>query len=64
MIMKKTVIGVGGCGRYAVNRMIDSDISDVAFIAIDTDAEELEQKSKASGGDIKKLTKVFPDLWD
>ena len=43
-----SVIGVGGFGRDAVNRMIDCKLSDVTFIAMDTDAEALEQKSKAS----------------
>jgi len=42
-----TVIGIGECGRDAVNYMIDCELSDVTFIAMDTDAEDLEQKSKA-----------------
>ena len=41
------VIGMGGCGRNAVNRMIDCEISDVTFFAMDTDEDALRQKSKA-----------------
>ncbi|MBI3960590.1 MAG: cell division protein FtsZ [Chloroflexi bacterium] len=35
------VIGVGGAGQNAVNRMIDSGIQDVEFISINTDAQAL-----------------------
>ncbi len=35
------VIGVGGGGVNAVNRMIDSGIRGVEFIAINTDAQAL-----------------------
>ena len=40
------VIGVGGAGNNAVNRMIEADIKGVEFIAINTDRQAL-QKSKA-----------------
>ena len=40
------VVGVGGGGNNAVNRMIDYNIEGVEFIAINTDAQTL-QKSKA-----------------
>ena len=40
------VIGVGGAGNNAVNRMIDSGIKNVEFIAINTDRQAL-QLSKA-----------------
>ncbi|MBQ9931397.1 MAG: cell division protein FtsZ, partial [Firmicutes bacterium] len=40
------VIGVGGGGNNAVNRMIDSGMSGVSFIAINTDKQALD-KSKA-----------------
>lgn len=39
------VIGVGGAGNNVVNRMIDSGISGVEFIAINTDKQDLN-KSK------------------
>jgi cell division protein FtsZ len=35
------VVGVGGAGVNAVNRMIDAGIRDVEFIAINTDAQQL-----------------------
>lgn len=40
------VIGVGGAGNNAVNRMIESGIKGVEFIAINTDRQAL-QLSKA-----------------
>src|SRR3989442_1519620 len=53
-----TVVGVGGAGGNAINRMIQEGLLGVEFIAINTDAQAL-QLSKAShriqvGG---KLTK-------
>ena len=41
------VIGVGGAGNNAVNRMIEAGIKGVDFIAVNTDRQAL-QKSKAS----------------
>lgn len=41
------VIGVGGAGSAAVNRMVDSGVEGVEFIAINTDAQALHH-SKAS----------------
>lgn len=41
------VIGVGGSGANAINHMIDSDISGVEFIAINTDTQDLHH-SKAT----------------
>ncbi len=41
------VVGVGGAGGNAINRMIDSGLSGVEFLAINTDAQVLEQ-NKAS----------------
>ena len=40
------VIGVGGAGNNAVNRMIESGIKGVDFIAVNTDRQALQQ-SKA-----------------
>ena len=40
------VIGVGGAGNNAVNRMIETGIKGVEFIAVNTDRQAL-QKSKA-----------------
>ncbi len=42
------VIGIGGAGGNAVNRMVSSDFSNVEFIAINTDAQALYH-SKAEG---------------
>jgi len=44
---KIKVIGVGGGGCNAVNRMITSGLSGVEFIAINTDKQDLINKSKA-----------------
>ena len=41
------VIGVGGAGNNAVNRMLDLGIKNVDFIAVNTDRQAL-QKSKAN----------------
>jgi cell division protein FtsZ len=35
------VVGVGGAGLNAVNRMIDAGIADVEFIAVNTDVQQL-----------------------
>ncbi|NQV16799.1 cell division protein FtsZ [bacterium] len=40
------VIGVGGAGSNAIDRMVDSELSGVEFIAVNTDAQALEH-SKA-----------------
>jgi cell division protein FtsZ len=36
------VVGVGGAGLNAVDRMIDAGIADVDFVAINTDAQQLQ----------------------
>ncbi len=41
------VVGVGGAGNNAVDRMIESGIKGVEFIAINTDKQQLVKKSKA-----------------
>ena len=38
---KITVVGVGGAGNNAVNRMVDVDITDVEFIGVNTDVQAL-----------------------
>jgi cell division protein FtsZ len=42
-IAKLKVIGVGGGGGNAVNRMVEAGLSDVEFIAVNTDAAALEK---------------------
>ena len=39
------VVGVGGGGVNAVNRMIEAEVSGVEFIALNTDAQSLQQSS-------------------
>jgi cell division protein FtsZ len=56
-LAKLKVIGVGGGGGNAVNRMVDAGLSDVEFIAVNTDAAALEKnlaKKRLAIG--KKLT--------
>jgi cell division protein FtsZ len=45
-VAKLKVIGVGGGGGNAVNRMVEEGLSDVEFIAVNTDAAALD-KNKA-----------------
>jgi cell division protein FtsZ len=52
---KIKVVGVGGAGGNAVNRMIDSALSGVEFIAINTDGQVLEQNKAAVKVQIGKM---------
>src|SRR5207247_7918026 len=42
------VAGVGGAGINAVNRMIDSGIADVDFVAVNTDVQQLRLSDAAT----------------
>jgi len=42
------VVGVGGAGVNAVNRMIEAQVEGVEFIAVNTDLQSLEQSSAAT----------------
>lgn len=44
---KIIVIGVGGAGNNAVNRMIDENIGGVEFIGVNTDRQALQQIGRA-----------------
>jgi cell division protein FtsZ len=55
---KIKVIGVGGGGNNAVNRMIESNLSGVAFVAINTDKQALQTSNAEYKIQIgEKLTK-------
>ncbi len=52
------VIGVGGAGGNAVNRMIDEDLEGVEFISANTDAQALDQSKAAKRIQLgKRLTR-------
>ena len=52
------VVGVGGAGLNAVNRMIDAGINDVEFIGVNTDSQALHQSDAAQKIHIgRELTK-------
>ena len=38
---KIKVLGIGGCGNKALNRMIQEGLDGVEFVAINTDAQDL-----------------------
>jgi cell division protein FtsZ len=52
------VVGVGGAGVNAVNRMIEAQVEGVEFIAVNTDTQSLEQSAAHNrlhiGGDITR----------
>src|SRR5256714_9582432 len=41
-LAKIQVVGVGGAGLNAVNRMIDAGINQVEFVAVNTDVQQLQ----------------------
>ena len=43
------VVGVGGAGGNAVNRMIDEDLEGVEFISMNTDAQALSGLAESVG---------------
>jgi cell division protein FtsZ len=52
------VVGVGGAGVNAINRMIEAEVGGVEFLAINTDAQSLQQSSAhltlQIGGDLTR----------
>ncbi|MBC8401575.1 MAG: cell division protein FtsZ [Candidatus Marinimicrobia bacterium] len=55
---KLKVIGIGGAGGNAINRMIQTSMSGVDFIAVNTDAQDLENNAATHKIQIgKSLTK-------
>lgn len=53
---KIKVVGVGGGGGNALNRMIDSDLTNVEFVAVNTDAQALYYNSAPHKINIGKAT--------
>ena len=52
------VIGVGGGGNNAVNRMIEHGVQGVEFIAVNTDAQALKSvKSRNENANWRKINK-------
>jgi len=52
------IVGVGGAGGNAINRMIDAGMTNVDFVALNTDAQDLEQNNSQIKLQIgKELTK-------
>ena len=45
---KLRVVGVGGAGVNAVNRMIEAEIEGVEFVAVNTDTQSLEQSAASN----------------
>ncbi|MBA2262713.1 MAG: hypothetical protein H0W03_08605, partial [Solirubrobacterales bacterium] len=39
------VVGVGGAGVNAVNRMVEAEVEGVEFLAINTDLQSLQQSA-------------------
>jgi len=57
-VAKIKVIGIGGGGCNAVNRMIDSEVSGIEFWAINTDAQALNDSASQNGLQVgQKLTR-------
>lgn len=57
-VAKIKVVGVGGAGGNAINGMIEAGLSGVEFIAINTDAQDLEKNKSSNRLQIgKNLTK-------
>ncbi len=55
---RMVVIGVGGAGGNAVNRMVDEDLDGVDFVSANTDAQALKQSRAAVTVQLgKKLTR-------
>ena len=52
------VVGIGGAGVNAVNRMIEAEVAGVVFVAVNTDAQSLQQSDAAHalqiGADLTK----------
>ena len=64
------MIGIGGAGGNAVNRMIQAGMSGVDFIVINTDAQDLDKSSVPNKVQLtmqqktkSKLVKTSPKVW-
>ena len=54
------VVGVGGGGTNAVNRMIKMGIKGVDFVAANTDAQSLLQKGRRTQAENTRLDRLEP----
>ena len=58
---KIVVVGVGGAGNNAVNRMVDEDIVGVEFVGVNTDRQALQFCKAPTAIQIgEKLTILIP----
>ena len=56
------VIGVGGGGGNAINRMVDEGVSGVEFIAANTDVQALSS-TKAHAHTVTGLPDAYSQVW-
>ena len=64
-VVQIKVIGVGGGGGNAVNRMVKCNIQDVEFVAINTDRPALAKSAASHKIEIgEKATPLLPDSYD
>ena len=57
---KMKVVGVGGAGGNAVNRMIDEELEGVEFIAVNTDAQALKESGRSPQSPDREGTHARP----
>ena len=56
------VVGVGGAGVNAINRMVEAEIEGVEFLAINTDLQSLQQSARARDAAHRRLDHARPGL--
>ena len=54
---KIKVVGVGGAGGNAINNMIDARLQGCKFIAVNTDAQDLDAAAGGAGRGAQKHAK-------
>ena len=58
-VVKIKVIGVGGAGNNVINRMIESGVDGVEFIAVNTDKQALTVSAATQKIQIKGVCELF-----